>query len=118
MEGIVTRLKDYMEQREWTIAEFATALSVNRATLTHILSGRNKPNLAVAIALANCDPELDLRWFLTGEETKKEAALPQLDSQPEIVVKEVPAKTGVQQQVVEKIVILKPDGTYSTFTEE
>ena len=55
--------------------EFADKIGVNRATISHILSGRNKPSIDFLEKLLHVYPELNANWLITGigyMKTKKE----------------------------------------------
>lgn len=108
MEELVQRIVEYMEGKGHTPATLAKALGMNRPSLIHMLSGRNKPNLLLLMKLAEFDKELDLRDLLTGH--------PEMSEQ----VKSAPPPTlavDSNEKVKKEIVLLKPDGTYSFFTE-
>lgn len=48
-------------------ADFAEAIGVARATVTHILQGRNKPSLDVMLGIHKRFPDVNLDWLLTGK---------------------------------------------------
>ena len=135
MEDVVARITAYMEEKGFTSSSFADALGMNRPTVLHILNGRNKPNLNLLISLAHLDPELDLRFVLTG--TRQEspptpaapvafaselpfeqaAPTPELEKKKEI--EPVKNETVIKETVVkEYIYVLKPDGTYARYRKE
>ena len=54
----------------------ADSIGVNRATISHILSGRNKPSIDFFQKLLSTYPDLNSNWLITGigyMSTKKEA---------------------------------------------
>jgi len=56
----------------------ADIIGVNRATISHILSGRNKPSIDFLQKLLSTYPELNSNWLITGVgymSTKKEVRL-------------------------------------------
>jgi transcriptional regulator with XRE-family HTH domain len=48
--------------------KFADAISVSRPTISHILSGRNKPSIDIIQKILAKYPELGYKWFLDDEE--------------------------------------------------
>ena len=44
----------------------ADNIGVNRATISHILSGRNKPSIDFFQKLLNTYPDLNSNWLITG----------------------------------------------------
>ena len=59
-----------LERVNLTPGNFADKIGVAPATISHILSGRNKyPSAEVMLRLHETYPEIDLNWLLTGEGT-------------------------------------------------
>ena len=70
MMTIVDRLKMILERVNLTPGNFAEQIGVAPATISHILSGRNKyPSAEVMLRLHDTYPDIDLNWLLTGEGT-------------------------------------------------
>ena len=70
-----SRLKYWMESEALKSSELADIIGVNRATISHILSGRNKPSIDFLQKLLNNYPELNVNWLITGigfMQTKKQ----------------------------------------------
>ena len=61
------RLKIWIEAKGLKSSEFADNIGVNRATISHIISGRNKPSIDFLRKLLNFYPELNSNWLITGE---------------------------------------------------
>ena len=69
------RLKNWMESEDLKSSVLADTIGVNRATISHILSGRNKPSIDFLEKLLHVYPELNANWLITGigyMKTKKE----------------------------------------------
>lgn len=67
---IIDRLKLILERVNLTPGSFADKIGVAPATISHILSGRNKyPSAEVMLRLHETYPDIDLNWLLTGEGT-------------------------------------------------
>ena len=67
---IIDRLKLILERVNLTPGNFADKIGVAPATISHILSGRNKyPSAEVMLRLHETFPAIDLNWLLTGEGT-------------------------------------------------
>ncbi len=49
-----------------TSSQFADKTGIPRASVSHILSGRNKPSLEVLQKVASVFPEVDLQWLMLG----------------------------------------------------
>ena len=61
-----TRLKNWMESEGLKPSQLADNIGVNRATISHILSGRNKPSIDFLQKLLSAYPNLNANWLITG----------------------------------------------------
>jgi len=64
-----------MESEGLKSSQLADNIGVNRATISHILSGRNKPSIDFLQKLLSAYPNLNANWLITGigyMNTKKE----------------------------------------------
>ena len=67
-----SRLKYWMESEVLKSSELADIIGVNRATISHILSGRNKPSIDFLQKLLSNYPELNANWLISGVGDMKE----------------------------------------------
>ncbi len=58
-----------MDQHGLNASSFAERIHVGRSSISHILSGRNKPSLDFVINTVKEFPEVDLYWLLNGKGT-------------------------------------------------
>lgn len=58
-----------MEKNDLNASSFAEAIQVGRSSISHILSGRNKPSLDLVMNIVDRFPEVDLYWLLNGKGT-------------------------------------------------
>lgn len=63
------RLQKIMDQHGLNASSFAERIHVGRSSISHILSGRNKPSLDFVINTVKEFPEVDLYWLLNGKGT-------------------------------------------------
>ncbi|MDP7430904.1 MAG: helix-turn-helix transcriptional regulator [Flavobacteriales bacterium] len=61
-----SRIKNWMKSEGLKSSELADNIGVNRATISHILSGRNKPSIDFLQKLLNTYPDLNSNWLITG----------------------------------------------------
>ena len=66
-EDFVKRLEQIFEFYELTPSSFADKIGVQRSSLSHLLSGRNKPSLDLILKIIAVFNEVDLYWILLGE---------------------------------------------------
>jgi len=60
------RLKNWMESEGLKPSLLADNIGVNRATISHILSGRNKPSIDFFEKLLNIYPNINANWLISG----------------------------------------------------
>ncbi|HPE82832.1 MAG: helix-turn-helix transcriptional regulator [Aequorivita sp.] len=63
----VKRLEKIMEYYGITATTFAEKMDFNRSTISHLLSGRNKPSLEFVMKLLQKFPEVEMNWLLYGK---------------------------------------------------
>lgn len=61
------RISKIIEYSEFTSSEFADAVDVQRSSISHITSGRNKPSLDFLIKVKEHFPELEWDWLIKGD---------------------------------------------------
>lgn len=61
------RVKLIMSVKNLSPADFSEALQVQRSSISHILSGRNKPSLDFMLKITEAYPDLSLDWLMKGE---------------------------------------------------
>jgi transcriptional regulator with XRE-family HTH domain len=64
---IKDRLQIAIKQYNLTATLFADKIGVQRSSISHILSGRNKPSIDFIIKLNDVFPDLDITWLITGK---------------------------------------------------
>jgi len=61
------RLEKVMEYYGLSATAFADAITVGRSSISHILSGRNKPSLEFVMKIVEAFPEVAFQWLLNGK---------------------------------------------------
>ena len=62
-----TRLQQFLSAENISQSEFADTIGVARASVSHILAGRNKPGFDFLVGMCQHYPPLNLEWLLTGK---------------------------------------------------
>lgn len=60
------RVKQVMDSESLSPKEFSNKLAIQRSSLSHIFSGRNKPSLDFIVKLTKTFPKLSMQWMLHG----------------------------------------------------
>jgi transcriptional regulator with XRE-family HTH domain len=58
-----------MDRHELNASSFAEQVGVGRSSISHLLSGRNKPSLDFVLSVLKQFPDVDLYWLLNGKGT-------------------------------------------------
>ncbi len=66
IEQFAKRLNILMDYYEISAALLADKIEVQRSSISHILSGRNKPSLDFVLKILKAFPEVELYWLLNG----------------------------------------------------
>ncbi len=67
MTAISKRIQYILEHYNLTAGQFAEKLGIQKSSVSHLLSGRNKPSFQFLSKLVKAFPEINLNWFITGE---------------------------------------------------
>jgi transcriptional regulator with XRE-family HTH domain len=65
-EDFIKRLEFILDNYGMNASIFADKIGVQRSSISHLLSGRNKPSLDFIMKILDLYPELDLYWLLNG----------------------------------------------------
>ena len=68
-EDFIKRLEIILDYYSLNASSFADKIGVQRSSLSHLLSGRNKPSLDFILKIMEVFPEVDLYWILNGKGT-------------------------------------------------
>lgn len=73
MKRINERIEKIIEHSQLSNSEFADAIEVPRSSISHILSGRNKPSLDFLIKIKNEFPTFTWDWMIYGNGEMQES---------------------------------------------
>ena len=63
------QIKEILQRKNLTSAQFADLIGVQRSSISHILSGRNKPGFDFIQKIILSYPDINAEWLITGEGT-------------------------------------------------
>ena len=69
IEDFIKRLEILLDYYSLNASSFADKIGVQRSSLSHLLSGRNKPSLDFILKILEVYPDVDLYWILNGKGT-------------------------------------------------
>ncbi len=132
-DDFIKRLEILLEYYGLSASAFADTIGVQRSSLSHLLSGRNKPSLDFILKITAYYPEVDLYWILNGkgEFPKQEpgtttpattAPLPDLFTKSEepVTMRSEPKPYGFPKdsEAIERIVIFFKNGTFKEYIQK
>lgn len=66
-DEFIKRLEILLDYYSLNASAFADKIGVQRSSLSHLLSGRNKPSLDFILKILEVFPDVDLYWILNGK---------------------------------------------------
>ena len=130
MEEIVKRITQILEEQQLSSSAFADTIGVQRSSISHVLSGRNKPSLEFILKTVRAFPAYSTDWLLFGKESETPVGNPSpIDKEQPTGVQEMafadnamyeqsptaPASTPKSQAEIDKIVLLYKDGRFTEY---
>jgi len=125
--AFLKRLELVIQYYDLSASAMADKIGVQRSSISHLLTGRNKPSLEFVLKIVHAFPEVNLYWLLQGEgnfpSNKKEEQAAQLPTPEKPKVKEtslppVPKSENNKSalnKTVERIVLFYSDGSFSSY---
>ena len=117
-EDFIKRLQKIIDYYGESASSFAEKIGAQRSSISHILSGRNKPSLDFILKILSAYPEVDLYWLFNGkgefpakikiEDTIQESIAPNLNYDKLL------SETD-KNKTIERIVIFYSDGSFKNF---
>lgn len=120
IEGVLERIQMLIHKNELNASSFAEKIGVQRSSMSHILSGRNKPSLEFLSKIEAAFSEVTFSWLLKGEEEvlQEDPLLPpapqKLENETPLPSEVKPPKLDFSDQPI-KIVHYYEDGSFETF---
>jgi transcriptional regulator with XRE-family HTH domain len=103
-----------METHQLTASLFADKIGVQRSSISHILSGRNKPSLDFILKVTAVFSDVDMYWLLNdvGEFPKQKTNSPTQPLNKNLNL--VPSTSGGEKKI-KRIVVFYEDGTFDEY---
>ena len=130
MEEIVKRITQILEEQQLSSSSFADTIGVQRSSISHVLSGRNKPSLEFILKTVRAFPAYSTDWLLFGKSSESPASYPTLseetsssavqdmsfiDQTAQEELPSAPTPTSKSQAEIDKVVLLYKDGRFTEY---
>ena len=103
------RIQNIIEKYELSSNTFAQEIDVNRSTISHILSGRNKPSIEVLQKILRRFPDVSASWLLLGQGAMGDTNLATSSSQ-------LPKENTIETvKSIDKIVVFYSDNSFEEY---
>ena len=118
------RLTSIMKFYQLSASAFADKIQVPRSSISHLLSGRNKPSLDFVLKVVKEFDDVELYWLLNGKGTfprskSSDPALEEVDTKSVINSKQEPDASTIEikslSKKIERIVMFFDDGTFKEY---
>ena len=109
------RLKKILNYHQLTASLFADKIGVQRSSISHILSGRNKPSLDFILKDTNTFTDVDIYWLLNGkgEFPKEQGPSNKVFSPNESSI--IETSNSKSSKKMNRIVVFYEDGTFEEY---
>ena len=127
-EAFGKRLQKVIDFYNESASSFAEKIGVQRSSISHILSGRNKPSLDFVLKVLSSFPEVELYWLLNGKghfpsEVKsiEESSL-EKNEKVKSPINDIPEVSEIKKsnslgKTIERIVIFYADGSFKNYED-
>ncbi len=120
------RLTTIMDYYQLSASAFADKIQVQRSSISHLLSGRNRPSLDFVMKVVKEFNEVELYWLLNGKGTFPNKTSPTSPVKGEMISKSdssmsVDESSSLQEKdsktnkVLERIVFFYSDGSFKEY---
>lgn len=92
------RLQQFLSAENISQSQLAEILGVARASVSHILSGRNKPGFDFILNMTNRFPALNIEWLISGKGRMYNTPTTTLYD-PHSVVEEIPSQINFTEEI-------------------
>ena len=131
---MIDRIQLILKSKNLSSSQFADEIQVQRSSISHILSGRNKPSLDLIKKILSTYSEVNADWLIfgKGQMVKQEKAdqkineqikpdLPPIEKKKEVLLEKEnsspihPKIIDDKNETIEKIVVFYSNGTFQDF---
>lgn len=112
------RLKKIIEHHQLTASMFADRIGVQRSSISHILSGRNKPSLDFILKVTNEFKDVDIYWLLNGKGTFPNKEFTNTPTPTNTISDISEISSASNNKKINKIVVFYNDGTFDEYKKD
>ena len=117
-EAFAKRLQKVIDFYGESASSFAEKIGVQRSSISHILSGRNKPSLEFVLKTISSFPEIELYWLLNGKGSfppSQDSSILITNEKSDIVDHQKIKTEKGHDKTIDRIIIFYSDGSFENF---
>ena len=114
MESFIKRLLEILEKKSMSASQFAEKIGVQRSSVSHILSGRNKPSLDFIIKITTVFNDISLEWLINGKKSN-DLIINKKESLSPTPINENIINNDLIEKEIKEIIFFYKDNTYKIF---
>lgn len=119
------RIEQILSYYDLSASSFAERINVGRASISHILSGRNKPSLDFVMKIVKEFPEVELYWLINGKgyfpkNSSPKDQISQIDTSEKQIQSDPSTQLNIDKKSseIKKIIVFYKDGRFEVFDEQ
>lgn len=124
-EHFINRLEKVMQFYGLSASQFADRIGVQRSSISHLLTGRNKPSLEFVMKLVTEFSDVNLYWLLYGQGSFPDliAENDQTSSEDKVAkskgIKKVDDfPSGYGDKLIKRVIIFYEDGSFEVYQND
>ena len=113
------RLKLFLAENELSAKQFSDEIGVQASSISHILTGRNKPSVELLQKILRQYPDFNIYWLLTGgksDHSFKEMEKSELPSDPSAEEIDSIDRESDSKEIIAVLCLYK-DGSFEKFDQ-
>ncbi|SUZ76192.1 uncharacterized protein METZ01_LOCUS29046 [marine metagenome] len=114
MEKFTNRLLEILESKNLSASQFAEKIGVQRSSVSHVLSKRNKPSLDFIIKISKTFEDISLDWLINGDNNYNSVEIIKETDSSTSISKEI-KNVDLTEKELEKIVFFYTDKSYKIY---
>ena len=114
MENFTIRLLEILENKSLSASQFAEKIGVQRSSVSHVLSGRNKPSLDFIIKISTVFTDISLNWLIHGKKSNELISSNNIPS-PTASNKNNILKSNSNEKQLKEIVFFYKDNSFKVY---
>ncbi len=115
IDEFINRINELMEEYQLNASSLADKIGVQRSSLSHILSKRNKPSLDFILKIEKNFEKIDLNWLLFGKSSFEDIKENDIKNRNFTDLNSKTNPFDVKKTKIKEIIHLYEDGSFNVY---